>query len=984
MRAILTAVSLVVLSPATLAQARSSKAPERTVEPRKWEHEISDLAPDPKITFGALKNGMRYAWVSNSEPKKQILLRLHVNVGSLVETDAELGMAHFVEHMAFNGTTNFKAGTLVATFNAQGIKFGHDVNAHTAMEETVYELDLPDVEPERLKKSMLWFRDVACGLKMEEKEVQAEKGVINAEQRDRDTAPFRGFVSLLEHVLDGTLVPKRLPIGVQEVRAKFNSKACLAFYRRWYRPEHMTFIVVGDLGTLDPTELIETHLGTIPVPKDPPPARPDLGRPTFARKGFALELPGAESSTITIARLRPRPDRPDNAATRAASVAASVGHSMANERFDARQESDKLPYRGISSIEVEELEFVQNLVEGPALMVRCDTAKWKEALMAAERELRRILGSGFTADEFRKAFVQFDRTLVPRPLFPPRHSFEYVHEIISACNERYVPMEDRAHKETFKPGTRGLTVEAATKAYQDEWGRGELVIFTQGGIKLGADPGAELMEIWNAARATSLDQPLAAGADVTAKAGAAGGEDEPGDGTTSAGNEAAKPEGKKVDPGAYAYGTPDVVKDPTATVHRMDDLRVVDITLKNGVKCKYKRSEGGGGFSFGRWEVRVGEGALALDPGRQEVAWIADQVFLRCGLGKNDWETVRAAGGGVHFSVQGDACIFSGAAFGGGDVKRSFEVICAYLTDPGLRQEPFDEFRKQIGEKLKPKEGKESVHSLLGKFREQLYGGERRLTPPSQAAAEAVTLDDVKSFLKSQLDGPITITAVGVDALKLEKAVYSTFSRLPPRRAVQNHDSRRSVAALRTGLREKHTVESGDQSALIHVVYPATDRLDPAAGRRLELLQDVVMDRLRIEIREKRGGAYSPNAGVWGSDTWKGLGWVTLDVQVDPAKVDELTKACTLAMETLGSKGITQAELDRLRTAHLGDVDTALKDDSLWFDALQAAHSRPETFDELRNYKATYGKITVAELNALCKQIFVKGRESVFVAIPKK
>ena len=205
----------------------SSVAPAQTkpkakdvveVTAREWEHESSDLVVDPKFNFGSLKNGMRYVWVNNRNPPKQIFLRLHVDIGSLVEDETELGMAHFVEHMAFNGTTRFKAGTLVETFNKQGIKFGYDVNAHTSVEETVYELDLPDTEPERMKLAFQWMRDVACGLKMDDKEVQSEKGVIDSEERDRDVPGFRLYVEQLTKLGDGLREAKRLPIGIKAVR----------------------------------------------------------------------------------------------------------------------------------------------------------------------------------------------------------------------------------------------------------------------------------------------------------------------------------------------------------------------------------------------------------------------------------------------------------------------------------------------------------------------------------------------------------------------------------------------------------------------------------------------------------------------------------------------------------------------------------------------------------------------------------------------
>src|SRR5688572_9234602 len=357
MVASLPSLSLIGLSMSALLALQTKPAAPKVVEPRKWPHESSDLKPDPRFNFGALKNGMRYVWIDNPEPKKQIFLRLHVNIGSLVETDAEQGIAHFVEHMAFNGTTNFKAGTLVATFNQEGIKFGHDVNAHTSMEETVYELDLPDGDPERLKKSMLWMRDVACGLKMEEKEVQGEKGVIDSEERDRRSPGFDAYVGLLGKALDGTLPPKRLPIGVKEVRAKFNAKTCIAFYKRWYRPENMTFVVAGDLAGLDAPKLIEESLGTIPIPKDAATPRPDLGRPTFAHKVIALEQPvfsgsfGGSDASIIVAKLRHSSPKPFDAAFLAEENQRQIVTQMTSTRFEKRKEKDQLPYTHVAAMD---------------------------------------------------------------------------------------------------------------------------------------------------------------------------------------------------------------------------------------------------------------------------------------------------------------------------------------------------------------------------------------------------------------------------------------------------------------------------------------------------------------------------------------------------------------------------------------------------------------------------------------------------------
>src|SRR6185436_498418 len=126
------------------ASSTSAGPAARVVTPRPWEHDTSDIRVDPRIHFGALDNGLRWAWARNGEPQKRCYLRLHVDVGSLAEEESERGMAHFLEHMAFNGSVQFPAGTLIEWFQKHGMAFGADTNASTNFSQTVYKLDLPN------------------------------------------------------------------------------------------------------------------------------------------------------------------------------------------------------------------------------------------------------------------------------------------------------------------------------------------------------------------------------------------------------------------------------------------------------------------------------------------------------------------------------------------------------------------------------------------------------------------------------------------------------------------------------------------------------------------------------------------------------------------------------------------------------------------------------------------------------------------------
>ena len=247
-------------APAPEAEESAPAPAPRTAEPRAWSHETSDIPVDPRIKFGHFDNGLRWAWASNAEPKERCYLRLHVDVGSLTEEEHERGMAHFLEHMAFNGSKNFAAGTLIEWFQEHGMSFGADLNAHTAFSETVYKLDLPQNDAETIREGLTVLRDFADGMILAAEEVEAEKGVIDGEQRERDSAGFRVMEKELDIVFVGTRVGERLPIGLKEVRDKFSAESVRAFYERWYRPENMTLVAVGDFDVTNPPLVLSKRL----------------------------------------------------------------------------------------------------------------------------------------------------------------------------------------------------------------------------------------------------------------------------------------------------------------------------------------------------------------------------------------------------------------------------------------------------------------------------------------------------------------------------------------------------------------------------------------------------------------------------------------------------------------------------------------------------------------------------------------------------
>ncbi|WP_309646323.1 insulinase family protein, partial [Phenylobacterium sp.] len=173
-------------------------APTATkMKPGEWAQARSDLAPDPDIRFGALPNGMRYAIRKQSIPPGQAALRLRFDAGSLMETDKQQGIAHFLEHMAFNGSKTVPEGDMIKILERLGLAFGADTNASTDFDETVYKLDLPRTDDETVDTSLMLLREAAGNLTLDPAAIDRERGVVLSEERARDTPPYRVYKSRL-------------------------------------------------------------------------------------------------------------------------------------------------------------------------------------------------------------------------------------------------------------------------------------------------------------------------------------------------------------------------------------------------------------------------------------------------------------------------------------------------------------------------------------------------------------------------------------------------------------------------------------------------------------------------------------------------------------------------------------------------------------------------------------------------------------------
>ena len=938
LRASLLALLLAPLGPAVPAQSASGQA-------RPWEHETSDIKPDARIRFGALENGLRYAWRANAEPKQRCYLRLHVNAGSLHEEDSEQGLAHVLEHMAFNGSEHFAAGTLVEWFQKHGMAFGADTNASTGFSETVYKLDLPTSDEATVREGLTMLADVAHGLLLEPEEVADELGVIDGEERERDSAGFRASIAELRDQFEGSRVARRIPIGDKAVRATFTAEIERAFYEKWYRPENLTLVIVGDLGALDPTALVKELFAGIPAPEAPPAPEPSPGPARPQEDVFSFFSSEIPLVTLSVQRLEPWVDRPGTKATALRDVPVSFARRMLNLRFRELAKQSGAPFLAASLQEAGGLR----VLEGEELVIESEPGSWRAALARGEQELRRALQHGFRQAELDEVRADALRALdeaVERD--PTRPSAAVVGEILRAAEERQVPSDAATDRSMFKPAIAALTVEACHAALVREWSEGALRLSAVGGLDLSADGGAKaLRTVWDESGKTEVEAP------------------------------------PELSAAPFAYASAADAAGEIADRKHVEDLDLTLVRFANGVRLTVKQTP------FRERQVlvraRAGQGLLSLEPAQAALGFIGGQVFVPSGLEAHSADELRrlTAGKqvGVGFGVAEDAFVLEQSTTAD-DLLLQCELTCAYLLHPGWREEGLREVREQIGPNFEAL-GHDVSGPVQLQFLRALHGGDPRFGLPPREQLEAVTLEQVQAWLGPQLAaGPLEVTIVGdVDAEAAIAAAARTFGALPARQAGADVATRLQAQVV-PGLRQGANVVTDVPRSLLFLALPTADGRVALQRRQLSLLAMVVADRLRVEVREKLGAAYSPQAASQASDVFPGLGFTLVQAFAAPGTEPQLLEACLAVTDSLAKDGVTADELERQREPVLARVRDQLRDNAFWREVLDSCQSRPQVLDELRALESDYRGITTEQLGALAKRYFPRERASWIVVKP--
>lgn len=356
----------------------------------------TNLPVDEKVKIGKLKNGLTYYIRQNQKPAKRIELRLAVNAGSILENEEQLGLAHFVEHMCFNGTKNFEKNEIIQYLQSIGVKFGPDLNAYTSFDETVYKLTVPSDSAELVDKGFLIMEDWAFNVTFDNEEIDKERGVIIEEWRMGQGPWKRMLDKTLPVIFNGARYAERLPIGKKEIIENFKYETLKKFYKDWYRPDLMALIVVGDIDVDEAEAKIKKHFAGYKGPKEPK-KREKYNIPD--NKGTLVAIATDKEAPVTLARLLYKDDvtKTETEGDYLNSLKYTFVTGMLNRRLQELTEQAKPPFVGTGFYYGSLFSRNKNGLQGYAILAESGIETGTKALL---EETKRMAQFGFTQGEF--------------------------------------------------------------------------------------------------------------------------------------------------------------------------------------------------------------------------------------------------------------------------------------------------------------------------------------------------------------------------------------------------------------------------------------------------------------------------------------------------------------------------------------------------------------------------------------------------------
>ncbi|MGG7663063.1 M16 family metallopeptidase [Dyadobacter sp. BHUBP1] len=902
---------------------------------------------DPSVKTGKLKNGITYYIKKNAEPRNRAELRLAVKAGSVLETDAQQGLAHFMEHMNFNGTTHFPKNELVNFLQKTGVRFGADLNAYTGFDETVYMLPIPTDSAGLLEKGIQVLEDWAHGALLDPSEIEKERGVVLEESRMGRGAQQRMRDKFLKVILNNSRYAERLPIGKDSILKSFKPETIKAFYQDWYRPDLMAVIAVGDFDVAKVEALISQKFGSMKPPVNP-------------KKRIRYDIPLDGSTKVAIVT---DPEYPQNLVQLIYKQPNTKEKSLQDVRNNFAQEL----YNAMMGQRMQELtqkanppflygasqygDFLGNLDSYTSIALAKDAASMKTALTTLLEENARVQKFGFTQPELDRAKKDFYNAVEED--YKERDktkSANHVQEYLNHFLHDKAFMGADAYFEFVKKHLDGVTlaeINKLAKKYITDKNRA-VVIMGPEKSKDALPTEAEIRTLLNEA-----------GKDVTAYV----------DDVVDAPLLKSEPVAGKI-----------------AGEKTLDKLGVTELTLSNGVKVLLKPTD------FKNDEILIkatAKGGYSLFPGERETGIFTSYLVQSGGVGPYNQTQLqkflagKTASAGPYLSELTEGI---GGNTNPKDLETTFQLIYAYFTEPRKDADVVTGIlanQKAYLENMQKTLTPEKVYS--DSLNAVLTSRNPKRQPLKPESIDKVNLDRAFEIYKNRFADASDFVFTIVGAFKpetIKPLIEKYLGSLPSsdRDDTFNHPD----IFPPKGRIEKVIYKGLEPKSRVTLVSSGEYDYNPENNVQIEALQEILQIKLIESLREEESGVYGVSVSE-GTDKFPtGHYRFSIGFGCAPENVDKLVKRAQEEIDKIKTNGADQKDIEKFVAETQRKTETALKTNGFWLDYLDDNTFLGDDLNEIFEQDRLLKSVTVASTKAAARKYFNDDNFIKVVLMPEK
>jgi zinc protease len=857
------------------------------------------LPLDPAVKSGTLPNGLKYLIRQNGRPEKRVMLRLAVKAGSMDEDEDQRGLAHMLEHMAFNGSTHFKPGELVSYLESIGARFGPHVNAYTSFDETVYMLDVPTDRPGALVRGFEALSDFAGGVTLDTAEIDRERGVVIEEWRGRLGAGTRMQEPQLKALFGDSRYVNRIPIGTPEVLKSFSAERLRQFYRDHYRPGRMAVIVVGDIDPSEIEKLVTEHFSALQPGGAPRTVYPI---PDHADTRYvAVSDVEAQGSSVSVTMKGPLVELKTGADYRKTLVRALM-HQMLNARFAEIARQTDAPFLRAGSDD----ETYGLTVEAVSVSARVNDGAAERGLRALGEEIARVTQHGFGEAELdrakRSALASYERAYNERST---TESDGYASELLrNYLSEEAAPgieVElDLVRK--FLPTITAQEIGALARELFSDRNRVVIALSPEkAGLVAVTEP--------------ALRAALGAGTSATVAAW----RDEIGSRELLA---------KKPQPGMVA------------SRREIPEIGVTVLRLSNGVEVWLKPTD------FRNDQIvftSYARGGLALvKPEEYLDASLATSLVGIAGVGGFTPIDLGKLLAGRIGSASAYVSSYSQGVNGSStpkDLETALQLAYLHFTAPNSNPEAFELMKRRLEASLANQA--QSPGAVYGE-RVRRINTSDHYSARAMQTADLQKLDPEKmlAFYTQAFTNAANFTFFFVGTFTVDGVtplLQQYLGSLPSRGSPDSRKGEMRLQFPKSIVRETVTKGQEPRSQTV-ITFFADTGLEEMETHRLQAATEVLEMRLRDILREQLGGTYSVGVNYSNTSPEPGYGVTSVQFGSAPENVQSLTSAVMTEIARLRKEGPSAEDVRAVKESEKNDLQTAMRQNGYWLSSLQAMH----------------------------------------------